>query len=172
MSTPAQALQEYRGRAAAFWMERTEQERRFLGVGGAVLGLALFYSLLISPALDGRAKLRKELPELRQQAAELQSLALEAASLRGQNTIAPAPMTGESLKSGMSARGLVPQSVAITGEYAKVQLNGAPFAAVVTWLDAVRSESRITVQDANFVAQDTAGMVNATLTLHQNAGGR
>jgi hypothetical protein len=28
------------------------------------------------------------------------------------------------------------------------------------------------VQDANFVAQDTAGMVNATLTLHQNAGGR
>ena len=167
MSKLDQTIQDYRGRAAAFWQARTEQERKFLGAGGAVVALALFYGLLISPALDGRARLRRELPELRQQAAELQALALEAASLRGQNTIAPAPMTHDSLAASLSARGINAQSVAITGEYAKVQLNAVPFAGVVAWLDAVRSESRIQVQEASFTAQDTAGMVNASVTLHQ-----
>ncbi|MQA38665.1 type II secretion system protein GspM [Rugamonas aquatica] len=172
MNKLTQTLQDYRGRASAFWIERTEQERKFLGVGGAVLGVALFYSLLIAPALDGGAKLRKSLPELRQQAAELQALGLEAAALRGQNTIAPAPMTREMLNAGLTARGLTAQSVAVTGEYAKLQLNGVPFPGLIAWLDAIRTESRIAVSEANISAQDTAGMVNATLTLRQNAGGQ
>ncbi|GJJ05484.1 hypothetical protein RugamoR64_60220 [Duganella rhizosphaerae] len=172
MSKLTLTIQEYRGRASAFWSERTEQERKFLGIGGAVLGLAVFYSLLIAPALDGGAKLRKSLPELRQQAAELQALALEAAALRGQNTIAPAPMTREMLNAGLTARGLVTQSVSVTGEYAKVQMNGVSFPGLMAWLDAIRTESRIAVSEANISAQDTAGMVNATLTLRQNAGGR
>ena len=172
MSKLTQSIQDYRGRVSAFWIERTEQERKFLGIGGTVLGLALFYSLLIAPALDGGAKLRKSLPELRQQAAELQALGLEAASLRGQNTIAPAPMTREMLNAGLTARGLATQSVSVTGDYAKVQLNGVPFPALMAWLDAVRTESRIAVSEANITAQDTAGMVNATLTLRQNVSGR
>ena len=172
MSKLTQTIQDYRARASAFWIERTEQERKFLGVGGAVLGLALFYALLVAPALDGGAKLRKSLPELRQQAAELQALGLEAAALRGQNTIAPAPMTREMLNTGLAARGLTAQSVAVTGEYAKLQLNGVPFAGLIVWLDAIRTESRIAVSEANISAQDTAGMVNATLTLRQNASGQ
>ena len=43
-----------------------------------------------------------------------------------------------------------------------------PFAAVVTWLEAARVDSRIAVQDANFVAQDVAGMVNGNITLRQS----
>lgn len=170
MNKFVQNIQDLRGGAAAFWQARTEQERRFLGVGGAVVGLALFYGLLIGPALDGRVKLRKELPELRQQAAELQALAMEAASLKGQNTIAPSPMTRDSLNASLAARGLTPQSLAITGEYAKAQFNGVQFAGLVAWLDAVRTESRVAVFDANITAQDSAGMVNATLTLRQGAG--
>jgi general secretion pathway protein M len=170
MSKLSQAVQEYQGRAAAFWQARTEQERSFLGVGGAVLGLALFYAVLIAPALEGRAKLNLELPQLRQQAAELQALALEAASLRGQTVIAPPPMSRDGISAGLTARGLTAQSITMTGEYAKLQLNGVSFAGLITWLDAIRADGRITVQDASITAQSTPGLVNATLTLHQNAG--
>jgi general secretion pathway protein M len=169
MSKLDQTIQDYRARASAFWLARTEQERRLLGIGGVVCALGLFYGVLVGPALEGRDKLRKELPELRQQAAELQAMALEAVSLRGQNNIEPTPMTRDNLTAGLTARGLTAQSVSITGEYAKVQMNNVPFAGVVAWLDAVRGESRIAVQDAAFTAQDTAGMVNATLTLRQGA---
>jgi len=36
----------------------------------------------------------------------------------------------------------------------------------------VRGESKLQVQDASISAQDSAGMVNATLTLRQSSGGR
>jgi len=169
MSKLQQSLQETRARADAFWQARTEQERRCLAVGGAVVGLALFYSLLIAPALDGRARLDKELPQLRQQVAEMQAMAREAAALQGQGNIAPPPMTKDSLNASLAARGLNPQSVTITGEYAKLQFSGAQFAGLVVWLDAIRNDSRIAVVDASFTAQDTPGMVNATLTLRQGA---
>jgi general secretion pathway protein M len=170
MSTLNQTVQNLRGQAAAFWQARTEQERKLLTVGGVVVALALFYSLLIDPALSGRDKLRKQLPQLRQQEAEMQALAREASSLQSQSNIAPAPMTRDSLNTGLAARGLTPQSLNITGEYAKAQFNGVPFAGLVAWLDAVRTESRINVTEATITAQETAGTVNATLTLRQGGG--
>jgi general secretion pathway protein M len=158
-----------RARAFAFWQVRTEQERKLLRIGGIVVGLGLFYSLLVDPALSGRAQLHKELPLLHQQAAEMQVMAREAQALQGQNTIAPSPMTRDSLNAGLTARGLNPQSLNVTGEFAKLVFNGAQYAGVVAWLDAVRTESRINVVDASFTAQDAPGVVNATLTLRQGA---
>jgi len=173
MSKAEQVINRYRDAAAAFWQARTEQERQFLGVGGAVLGLALFYALLIAPALDGRVKLRKELPRLHQEAAELQALAMEAAALKSVNVVTPPPMTRDMLSASLAARSLTAQSIAITGEYAKLQLNGVQFAGLMDWLDAQRREGRISVQDANINAREPAGTVDAILTLRQsqNQGG-
>ena len=133
-----------------------------------MLVLGLFYGVLLDPALSGRARLATELPLKRQQAAEMQALAREAIALRGQNNIAPPPMTRESLAASLAAQGLGSPTVNITGEYARIQLTNVPFAAVVTWLEAARVDSRIAVQDANFVAQDVAGMVNGNITLRQS----
>jgi len=163
----SKATQDLRARIDAFWQVRTEQERKLLRIGGAVLGLGLFYGVLVGPALDGRAELHKSLPQLHQQAAEMQSMAREAQALKGQNTIAPTPMTRDALNTSLAARGLNPQSLNITGEYAKLQFTGAQYAGVVAWLDAVRTESRINVVDASFTAQDAPGVVNAALTLRQ-----
>jgi general secretion pathway protein M len=171
MSNPVQqTLDQWRSRAAAFWQARNEQERRTLGIGGAVLGVALFYAVLISPAMDGRSKLQKELPQLRQQAAELQAMALEASALKGQAAALPPPMSRETINSSLTARGLTAQSVSVTGEYARLQLNGVQFSALVAWLDAQRHEARITVQEATLTGQSTPGMVDATLTLRQGGG--
>jgi len=168
MSKP-NPIHELRARADAFWQVRTEQERKLLRIGGIVVGLGLFYSLLIDPALSGRAALQKSLPQLRQQAAEMQAMAREAQALQSQNTIAPTPMTRDNLNAGLAARGLNPQSLNVTGEYAKVQFSGAQYAGIVAWLDAIRIESRVTVVDASFTAQDAPGVVNASLTLRQGA---
>lgn len=161
-------VDQYRTQARAFWAERSEQERKFLTVGGIVLAVGLVYGLLIDPALTGREKLRKDLPQLRQQAAELQALAGEAAQLAAQPPLqAPAPMTRETLNASLSSRGLNPSNVVMTGEYAKLEFKGASFAGVVTWLDTIRRENRIAVQDAAFTATSTAGQVDASMTLRQ-----
>lgn len=155
---------------STYWLARTEQERRFLGAGAAVVALALVYSVLLAPALDGRAKLSRALPEMRQQAATLRALALEAGELARQPVPQVATMSRESLTASLATRSIKPDSLTLTGEYAKLQITGVSFANLSAWLDAQRRESRIQVQDAAIVAQAAAGQVDATLTLRQSTG--
>jgi len=162
----------YRAAASAFWNERSDQERRMLAIGGGVVAFGLVYGLLIDPAFSGRARLAKELPQLRQQVAELQALAGEAAQLSAQAPIQPPPMSRESVNAGLQQRLLSPQSLTVTGEYARLEFKGAAFAGIIAWLDAMRREQRLTVQDANITAQNTPGQVDATLTLRQDLGAR
>lgn len=166
----SKALEQWRAKADAFWQARNPQERRTLSIGGAVLGAALFYAVLIGPALDGRSKLQKDLPQLHQQAAEMQALALEASALKNQAAALPPPMSRDSLNASLASQGLTAQSVSVTGEYARLQLNGVPFPALLAWLDAQRHAARITVQEASVTAQSAPGMVDATLTLRQGGG--
>lgn len=165
-----QAVSRFKLGAAAFWLVRSEQERKFLTVGACAVALALIYSILIAPAVEGRAELEQSLPLLRQEAAEIQALARQAGELARQAPVQLAPMSRQSLTTSLAARGLTPQSISLTGDYAKLQFGGVPFASLINWLDGVRRENRIAVQDANIVAQATPGMVEATFTLHQSAG--
>jgi len=159
-----------RERANAYWLARTEQERKFLAFGAAVALVSLVYALLLAPALEGRATLQRSLPALRLQASQLQSMAAEAATLAANPAPAPAPMTREALNASLAQRSLVPGSLTLTGEYAKAQFNNVSFANLVAWLDAQRRENRIQVQDAAFTALAAQGQVDATLTLRQNLG--
>ena len=159
-----------RERALAYWLARTEQERKFLAIGAAVVLVALVYALLLAPAIEGRDRLQRSLPQLRQQAAQLQTMAAEAGALAANPAPPPAPMPREALTASLAQRSLVPGSLTLTGEYAKVQFNNVSFANLVAWLDAQRRENRIQVQDAAFTGLPAAGQVDATLTLRQNLG--
>ena len=167
----AATIGQLRERALAWWIVRTEQERKFLSIGAAVVLVALVYLVLVAPALAGRAQLRAALPQLRQQDAQLKALAAEASALAAQPVPQVAPMTREALTASLNTRGLAAASLTVTGEYAKLQFNGVSFANLVAWLDAQRRENRVALQDGAFSALAQAGQVDATLTLHQNSGG-
>lgn len=162
-------LNRYRAGAAAWWGARTEQEQRMLTVGAIVVGLGLVYGVLVDPALSGRAKLRQELPRLHQQVAELQALAGEAAQLAAQPPVQPQPLSKEGVSARLQASGLTPQNLAVTGEYIRVEFKGVPFAGLVTWLDAMRREQRVAVQEGRVSAEGPAGQVDANLTLRQES---
>jgi general secretion pathway protein M len=164
-------MQKLQASAQAFWQERTEQERRMLTIGGVVVGLGLFYGVLIDPALEGRAKLRKELPLQRQQAAELQALGRTAMELKARTPIQANPLNSDTLNASLAANGLKAQSLAITGNFVKLEFKGVPFAAIASWLDTQRRTDAIGVQDANITATSTPGMVDATFTLQQRSAG-
>jgi general secretion pathway protein M len=166
----ATTIAQYRERALALWLARTEQERRFLTIGGAVVLLAFLYLVLVEPAVEGRAQLRRSLPQLRQQAAELQAMAQEAGNLARAPSTQVAPLSRDIVNTSLGGRGLTPQSLSMTGEYIKLQLNNVSFANLVTWLDEQRRANRVLVQDAVVTALPVAGQVDASLTLRQNTG--
>ncbi len=64
------------------WSERAPRERRLLTLGGVFLVLVAAYLVLIDPAASGSARLQRQLPQARAQAAELEALAAEAKRLR------------------------------------------------------------------------------------------
>lgn len=161
---------QYRERFNALWLARTEQERRFLAVGGGVVLLAILYLVLIEPAVEGRAQLRRTLPQLHQQAAELQAMAQEANALAQAPATQVAPLTREAVTASLSGRSLTPRSLSMTGEYIKLELANASFANLAAWLDEQRRANRVLVQDAVVTALPAAGQVDATLTLRQNNG--
>lgn len=152
---------------AAFWSLRNPRERLMLSVAAAVLLLGLIYALLIDPALSGRDKLNKDLPQLRQQAAALQAMAREAASLSGRTAAPVPPMTRENLEAALQRKGLKAQSVVLTGDFAKLQFTATPFAGLLDWLADAQRSARLGVVEANINALAAAGMVDATLTLRQ-----
>jgi len=166
----ATTVAQYRERFSVLWRARTEQERRFLAVGAGVLLLAFLYLILVDPAVQGRASLRRALPQLRQQAAELQAMAQDANTLAHATSTPVAPLTREAVNASLGSRGLTPQSLSMTGEYVKLQLNNVSYANLAAWLDEQRHANRVLVQDAVVTALPAAGQVDASLTLRQNTG--
>lgn len=168
---PVQAIGRLKEQLALYWLARTEQERKYLTIGGGIAAGALVFSLFIDPAMTGRAKLERELPQLRQQAALLQSMAAEAGELARQPAVQVTPMTRETVTASLTARSIKPDSLTVAGENAKLQVSNVSFANLYSWLDAQRRENRIAVEDGTVTALAAAGQVDATLTLRQNLDG-
>lgn len=150
-----------------FWNARNTRERMLLAAAMAVMVLGLLYVLLIDPALSGRDQLNKSLPLQRQQVAQLQAMAREVAGLSAKAAPSVAPMSKESIDAALARKGLKAQTVALTGDVARVQLSSVSFAGVIDWLDDMQKTALVSVVEANVVALAQPDMVNATLTLRQ-----
>ena len=150
-----------------FWAARDARERFMLAVAALVVAFGLVYILLINPALAGRDSLNKNLPLLRLQVAQMQALAKQAAVLSVKSAVPPAAMSKENIEAALARNGLKPQSVLLTGDYAKVQLASVSFSATMDWLDDMQQTALLSVVDANIVALPKPDMVNATFTLRQ-----
>jgi general secretion pathway protein M len=159
---------------STFWAARNKREQNLLALAAVIIVFGLFYMLLIDPALDGRKNLEKALPGLRQQSAELQSMARDASALAGKSaTSAPAPaLTREGIEASLADKGLKPQSVLLTGEMVKIQFSAVSFAGIVDWLQDAQKTLRLSVVDASVDAQQKPDTVNASLTLRQQGGGQ
>jgi general secretion pathway protein M len=150
---------------AEFWAARDARERKMLAAAGLAVALGLAYSLLIDPALSGRNQLNKNLPILRQQVAQMQALAKEAAVLSVKPAAPLQAISKENIEAALARNGLKAQSVMLTGDFAKVQLSTASFTDTLNWLDDMQKTARLSVTDANIVALEKPDMINATFTL-------
>lgn len=154
-----------------FWAMRDARERAMLALAALVAISGLAYAALIDPALTGRDQLHKNLPVLRQQAAQLQALSKEAAALSEKPALPLMVMSRENIEATLARNGLKPQSVVLTGGFVKVQLAAASFSGTLNWLDEMQKTALLSVADANIAALAQPGMVNATFTLRQNRNG-
>jgi general secretion pathway protein M len=149
-----------------FWTARDARERRLLTIGGLAVLLALVYMILLAPAINGRDQLRKALPGLHQQLSQVQAMANEVGKQPRSGERSTTPVTREALEGSLNAAGLRAQSISVSENIIRLQLNGVSFGSLTGWLEKERSLG-ITVLESSIVAQTQPGTVNATLTLRQ-----
>lgn len=150
-----------------FWSERDARERRMLAAGAIAVLLALIYLVGIGPAATSTSRLQRDLPQLRQQALSLQAMAREAQSLSAGALQQASLSTQESITAALTRRGIKAQSVVVTADLVRVQLNNASFAAVLDWIDEMQKVARLSVIESSFNAQAQTDIVNATVSLRQ-----
>lgn len=159
-----------RVRWEAFWTNLAPRERWLVAGGIAVVVLACAYLLLWEPAATGRARLAEELPLLREQAAQMTTLAREARTLGGQ---VPPPQQGEAqratLESSLASHGLKPTQLALQGETIQLQLDGIAFGAWTDWLASVRDAQRLKVTEAQVRYVGAPAIVNVRAVLQAPA---
>ncbi|MCP1119008.1 type II secretion system protein GspM [Robbsia andropogonis] len=162
----------------AWWAQRQPRERRLLSIGAVVVLIALFYQVLIAPAVEGIGRIEASLPGLQRQLGQMQAQALIAQRLSsGAQGVAP---TGDALQTGLTAAltdaGLGDASaVAPAGNGVRVTVKQVSFAALVRWLDQMRTQLKVKVADAQVTpvrAPDGAidGRVDAVVTLEGQRG--
>lgn len=165
---PARSLvpEAWRTQWTAFWSSLAPRERRLVATALTVVLVAIAYLVLWEPAARARTQLAKELPVLREQAAEMSSLAREAQSLA--NAV-PAPVTGAAqrtaLEDTLTRHGLKPTQLTVHDGTVQLQLDGVTFGAWSDWLTSVRDAYRLQVKEAQIRYVGATALVNVRAVL-------
>lgn len=158
----------------AWWRARSGRERGILLAGAATLAWALTWAFWWQPAGQRQERLSARITALEASLAQLE----EAAALRATGAAAAAVPPTASLpvrvERGMRMAGLAAaiRSIQPAGETAvAVTLEGAPFDALVGWLQAAAGDERVRTTEARIDRANAPGAVNARLELGDAAGG-
>lgn len=153
---------------AAWWDERQAREKRLISIGLLVLVLAIFYNVLIAPAWQNTADLKRSLPGMKQQLATMQGEADEARRLSvAAQGVAP---TGDSLlaavTSSLTDRGFANNKVQRVGSAVQIDLENVSFARWIAWVDDMRKQLKVQVAQTHITpSASNDGRVSVRVTL-------
>lgn len=150
---------------AQFWEARQERERAYLSIAAVFGVLTLVYLIGIDPALSGGETLRTALPGLHQQAAQMQQMAQELASLP--STENRHDVTRELIENALSAKGLKAQNLSVSDSTVRAQFSSAAMSGLQGWLLELQKSCALYVEDIKITALE-GGQVSATLVLRQS----
>ena len=155
------------------WFEGLESRERLLVMAGsAVLALFLVIVLVWLPIRSGYSNLKASVAGQRETAAWMQRSAQQLAELKRSGSAAATGLGGRSLlavtDSTARAGGLGAELKRVEPEgrdSVRVWLDGASFDVLVKWLATLNSTHGILVDNATLERTESAGRVNARLTL-------
>lgn len=153
----------------AYWQARTQRERKIL-LGSALLLALLLLSLgIVSPAIEGRAAWKKNLPALRAQQAQMHTLLakLKATPVSAATAKNVPPVSRQFIESSLTAKGLKPDNLSVNGDMVTLQLTNHSFSSLTDWLREMQSSAQLRVTEVNVSAQQQTDRVDATLSLRQ-----
>jgi general secretion pathway protein M len=152
----------------ARWNALGARERRVASALAVSFSAALFYLLVWSPVESGLAKARVRLASVQAQLARVQEQANRVASVRAAPRVTPPPNLVAALGQAADRHGLREQLKRVDAEGAsavRVQIEDAPFPALMAWLVELQQQIGLRAESATLERHANPGTVNARLLL-------
>jgi general secretion pathway protein M len=154
-----------RAKFSAWYAGLQQREQRMVGIGAVVLGLLLLFGGLLLPlqsavsnAVHRSESRREDLSWMRANASEVQSAGTLAAST-GEAPVVLVDRVGREAGLGAALRGTQP-----SGNGVRVQLEGASFDTLVSWLATLDQRYGLAIEAITVDRAARPGVVNANIT--------
>jgi general secretion pathway protein M len=154
------------------WTLMSKRERVMVTLAFVVVLVGLIIGLGIDPALRGIKRTEKELPELRRDVATVRAYTEEARQLSNtRNAVATASANvRDDLAKSLTRAGLSDTvKLSGAGSSLSLQVQAAPFAALLDWLNAVPRELPVKVSQLKLNRTAVAGTVSGDLVIETSA---
>jgi general secretion pathway protein M len=152
----------------ARWNALGTRERRALGILAGFLGAVLFTVLVLIPVKGGLAAARVRHAAVQSQLPRVQAQAALVERLRRSPRVAPVTDAAAAVEQAATRHGLREQMKRIDPEgtrAVRVQIEAAPFAAVMAWLVDLQQQGGLRAETASFERHSSPGIVNARIVL-------
>jgi general secretion pathway protein M len=153
-------------RLRAWWLGLARRERVMTAAAGSFVLLALLYLIAIEPAWKARERLGAELPRLRAQAAEVNSLAQEARQLTSRGAAVESAATAKTaLEQSLARANLGGARVAMLDERrVAVSAKAMPVTQWLAWAEEAARESRLRIAAVRISRTSVRAVVDAEAT--------
>ena len=154
-------MKELRAQAQARWQALSPREQRGVSVLGALLGILLFWSIAIAPALNTLRDSDNRRAQIGQQQAHMLALQAKAQALQTRTPLA----RDEALR---NLQGLTPgaqMQLNVQGDRVTVQLNDVPAATLANWLAQARNQAQALPVEAHLTRSNTGMTWDGNLVL-------
>jgi len=153
-------------RLRAWWLGLDRRERAMSAAAGSFVLLALLYLIAIEPAWKARERLGAELPRLREQAAEVNSLAQEAKQLTSRGVaVESAAAARVALEQSLARANLAGARVTVLDERRlAVSAKAMPVTQWLAWAEEAARESRLRIAAVRISRTSIRAVVDAEAT--------
>ena len=154
-----------------WWQGLQPRERQLLGVGGAVLAVALAWVMIWEPIASGKEERRQQLENQRGFLSELREMRNEARSLRARADDQGALSQGDLLSLANSTAnqqglgGALQRTQPQGEDRVQVWFEQASFDDIASWLAHLGSEHGVRIHNVSVDRQREPGRVNARIAL-------
>jgi general secretion pathway protein M len=151
----------------AWYASLEPREQRVVSIGAVVLGLMILVGAILLPlesavsnSVRGIETRREDLAWMRVNAPEVRALGSQLPADTGEAPVVVVDRVGREAGLASALRGTQPSS---TGGV-RVQVEGAPFDAMVTWLDTLDRRYGLAIESITVDRTPAPGMVNASIS--------
>jgi general secretion pathway protein M len=142
------------------WQALSPREQRSASVLGALIGVVLFWSIAIAPALNTLRDSDNRRAQIGQQQAHMLALQNQAQALQTRTPLSRA----EALRNLQSLSAGTPIQLNVQGDRVSVQLKAVPAPILANWLAQARNQAQALPVEAQLTRGNAAAASNATVT--------